>query len=101
MKTFREFIDESSATQRVISRAIDIIKNISPERNPEKFHTYINLIRKSRERLPKEPEGREHRKDKFLEPTYRLSPEEIKNNPPTPTKNPKKLRKQRALGELL
>ena len=100
MKTFKEFIGESSTTQRVINRAIAIVKNISRERNPEKFHAYINLIRKSRERLPKEPESREYRKDKFLQPTYRLSPEERKNNPPTPTKNPKKLRKQRALGEI-
>jgi len=66
---------------------------------------YKDLIKRTIERtkpiFPDDIYGRSFaRRDKHLEPSYRLSQEERLRNPSTVTKNPKKLRKQRAIGEI-
>jgi hypothetical protein len=72
--------------------------------NPEKFKTYIDLIRKTKKRLDNKEEdypGRTSaRKDKYLIPSNRTSSFPELSGISTRTKNPKKLRKQRALGEI-
>jgi len=103
MKTFKQFILESNATQRLLNKTIEKLK--ASKDNPEKIKIYKDLLRKTRERLiptgPYDyPERESARKDKYRIPSHRTSsfPELV--GIPTQTKNPKKLRKQRALKEL-
>ena len=103
-KTFKEFVEEVSlletqTTQRIVQRSAELIKS---GKNPE---IYKNLLRKALNRLnPKDNvdyPGREAaRKDKYLIPSGRTSSFPELAGVSTRTKNPKKLRKQRALGEL-
>ena len=97
MKTFREFLYEASTTQRLkIATAKLIAKN---PKNP----VYKTLLDRIRERqAPPYPDypGREFaRKDKTLIPAGRTSSFPELAGISTITKNPKKLRKQKALGE--
>lgn len=103
MKTFKQFILEATATERLVQQSAKLIK--SSQDNPEKLKIYKNLLKRSLERLrPKDPidyPGREAaRKDKYLIPSGRTSSFPELENIPTITKNPKKLRKQRALKEI-
>lgn len=98
-KTFKEFVEETQTTQKLAQRSAELIKS---GKNPE---VYKNLLRKALNRLnPKDDvdyPGREAaRKDKHLIPSGRTSSFPELAGVSTRTKNPKKLRKQRALGEL-
>jgi hypothetical protein len=102
MKTFKEFLIEANTTQRLAVRALELA-NVH-RNDPEKFKVYLDLLKKAQKRNSTDEEeypGRTAaRRDKYLEPSYRLSSEERLRNPSTVTKNPKKLRKQRAIGEI-
>lgn len=106
MKTYLTFIKESEETRKkIINRALSIIKQ-NPNDSDKKI-IMANLIRSvsNSQHTPftkniDYPGRRASRRDKHLEPTDRLSAEERKNNPETKTKNPKKLRKQKALQEI-
>ena len=99
MKTFQQFILEASATERLIRRSAELIK---ANKNPE---LYKGLLKKATERLrPKDkidyPGRTSARRDKTLIPSHRTSSFPELAGISTKTKNPKKLRKQRALGEI-
>lgn len=103
MKTFSQFIKESKTTQRLIIKSAELIKRNKD--NPEKVQLYKNIIKKAQQRLKSNDNidysGRTAaRKDKNLIPSHRTSSFPELSNVSTTTKNPKKLRKQRALGEI-
>lgn len=103
MKTFKEFLLESKTTQELIRRSAEMIKK--SQGNPDKVEVYKNLLKKAAERLkhkdPYDYPGRESaRKDKMLIPSGRTSSFPELSGVSTRTKNPKKLRKQRALKEI-
>jgi hypothetical protein len=105
MKSYLTFIQESEdIRKRIISRAAKLANDSRD--NQDKRRILVQLIRNvnshyAPKKLEHEYEGRTAaRRDKHLEPTYRLSPEQQQNNPKTITKNPKKLRKQKALREI-
>lgn len=99
MKTFQQFILEASATERLIRRSAELIK---ANKNPD---VYKGLLKKATERLrPKDkidyPGRTSARRDKTLIPSHRTSSFPELAGISTKTKDPKKLRKQRALGEI-
>lgn len=100
MKTFKEFLFEASTTHKL---KLLVAKKISER--PSNVEVYKNLLKRIREReAPSSqdyPERQSARKDKMLYPSYRMSSHPYDENRPTITKNPKKLRKQKALGEIL
>jgi hypothetical protein len=102
MKTFKQFLEEESTTKQLKLRAAQLIAKHRD--NPEKVSVYKTLIDRIKEReSPTDIDypGRESaRKDKRLYPSHRMSSHPNEDNPSTRTKNPKKLRKQRALGEI-
>ena len=97
MKTFKQFLCEASTTQRLkIATEKLIAKN---PKNPV-YKTLLDRIREKQ--APPYPDypGREFaRKDKTLIPAGRTSSFPELAGISTITKNPKKLRKQKALGE--
>ncbi len=97
MKTFKQFLCEASITQRLKIATAKLIKKNG--NNP----VYKTLLDRIRERqAPPYPDypGREFaRKDKTLIPAGRTSSFPELAGISTITKNPKKLRKQKALGE--
>ena len=97
MKTFKQFIEESDTTLRLVRRAAELI-----HKNPD---VYKNLLKKASERLnPKDsidyPGRTSARKDKTLIPSHRTSSFPELSGISTRTKDPKKLRKQKALKEI-
>lgn len=102
MKTYQEFISEASTTQQLKIRAAQLI--VKHKDNPEKSRVYKYLLNKIRERESSSDidyPGRESaRRDKRLIPSHRMSSHPNEDNPSTETKNEKKRRKQRALGEI-
>jgi len=61
---------ESSTTQRIVDRAVDILRGGSVEKRSEKWWAYHNLLQKSRARLEPNKESdnlqrSRDRKDKF------------------------------------
>lgn len=99
MKTFKEFLYEASATQ---SLKLAVAKRISER--PSNIEVYNHLLAQIRERekspSPDYPGREAARKDKTLIPSGRTSSFPELSGITTKTKNPKKLRKQRALREL-
>lgn len=102
MKTFSQFLFETTTTQRLKLRAAQLVG--IHQNDPEKLKIYKNLLNKIREReKPTYPDypGRESaRRDKHFHPSGRMSSHPEEDNPETKTKNPKKLRKQKAIGEI-
>lgn len=103
MKTFKQFLIEATATQRLLNKTIEKIK--ASKNDPEKIEIYKTLLKRTKERLnPKGPydypEREAARKDKYLVPSGRSSSFPELTGVSTITKDPKKLRKQRALKEL-
>ena len=102
MKSFSQFLLEATTTQRLKLRAAKLVSKHKD--NPEKLEIYKTLLNKIREReAPSYPDypGRESaRKDKKLIPSFRMSSHPGEDNPSTQTKDPKKTRKQKAIGEL-
>jgi hypothetical protein len=98
MKTFKQFLYEASATQRLkIATAKLIAKN--PKNSV--YKTLLSRIRERQAPLYPDYPGRESaRKDKTLIPSKRTSSFPELEGISTRTKNPKKLRKQKALGEI-
>ena len=103
MKTFKQFILEATATEKLLNKTIEKLK--ASKNNPKKIEIYKPLLNRTKERLNPRgpydyPERESARKDKYLIPSSRSSsfPELVGVS--TITKNPKKLRKQRALKEL-
>ena len=103
MKTFKQFILEATATEKLLNKTIEKLK--ASKNDPEKIKLYATLLKRTKERLNPQgpydyPEREAARKDKYLIPSSRTSsfPELVGTS--TITKNPKKLRKQRALKEL-
>lgn len=102
-KTFKKFMEESTTTQRLKIKTVEAIRKYKD--NPEKIKVYKNLLNKIRERQNPNQEldylGRESaRKDKNLIPSHRTSSFPELSGIKTVTKNPKKLRKQKAIGEI-
>jgi hypothetical protein len=99
MKTFKQFLWEASTTHRLkIATAKLIAKN--PKNSV--YKTLLDRIRERQAPLYPDYPGRESaRKDKTLIPSGRTSSFPELEGTSTRTKNPKKLRKQKALGELL
>jgi hypothetical protein len=102
MKTFKQFLLEVNTSEQLLKAAL---KAANRHRNdPEKRILYVELVKKVRARL--NPDDEEYfgraaaRRDKHLYPSDRMSSHPGEENPSTLTKNPKKLRKQRALGEI-
>lgn len=99
MKTFKQFLFETSATQRLKTR---VAKRIAER--PSNVEVYKDLLARIRERektpSPDYPGRESARKDKTLIPSGRTSSFPELSGIATRTKNPKKLRKQRALGEI-
>jgi hypothetical protein len=102
MKTFKEFLIEANTTQRLAARALELVK--VHRNDPEKFKVYLNLLKKAQKRSSTDEEeypGRTAaRRDKYLIPSHRTSSFPELAGTSTITKNLKKLRKQRALGEI-
>ena len=98
MKTFKQFLYEASATQRLkIATAKLIAKN--PDNSV--YKTLLDRIRERQAPLYPDYPGRESaRKDKTLIPSGRTSSFPELEGISTRTKNPKKLKKQKALGEI-
>jgi hypothetical protein len=99
MKTFKQFLCEASTTHRLKIATAKLIA-----KNPKNSVYKILLDRIKERQSPLYPDypGRESaRKDKTLIPSGRTSSFPELEGISTRTKNPKKLRKQRALGELL
>jgi hypothetical protein len=97
MKTFKQFIEESDTTLRLVRRSAELI-----HKNPD---VYKNLLKKASERLnPKDsidyPGRTSARRDKTLIPSHRTSSFPELAGISTKTKDPKKLRKQKALKEI-
>jgi hypothetical protein len=97
MKTFKQFLCEASTTQRLkIATAKLIAKN--PKNSV--YKTLLGRIKERQAPLYPDYPGRESaRKDKTLIPAGRTSSFPELAGISTITKNPKKLRKQKALGE--
>jgi hypothetical protein len=99
MKTLKQFLYEASSTQRL---KIATAKKIAKHPKNSVYKTLLNRIRERQAPLYPDYPGRESaRKDKNLIPSGRTSSFPDIENVSTVTKNPKKLRKQRALGEIL
>lgn len=99
MKTFKQFLWEASTTHRLKIATAKLIA-----KNPKNSVYKILLDRIKERQSPLYPDypGRESaRKDKTLIPSGRTSSFPELEGTSTRTKNPKKLRKQKALGELL
>lgn len=100
MKTFKQFLDEASTTQRL---KMATLKKIGATKDNER-EVYKNLLKSIIKRqgpdYPDYPGRDAARRDKKLMPSHRTSsfPELVGLS--TRTKNPKKLRKQRAIGEI-
>jgi hypothetical protein len=104
----REFLQklylmESKTTERLFRKSAELMNKHRD--NPDKREIYKTLLKRARERLkdksPYDYPGRESaRKDKVLIPSGRTSSFPELSGISTITKNPKKLRKQRALKEL-
>ena len=103
MNTFKEFLIEANTTQRLAARALELV-NVHLN-DPDKFKVYLNLLKKAQKRSSTDEEeypGRTAaRRDKYLIPSYRTGSFPELEGISTITKNPKKLRKQRALGEIV
>ena len=103
MKTFSQFLFEASTTQRLKLRAAQLI--VKHKDNPEKSRVYKDFLNKIREKesssYPDYPGRESARRDKRLIPSHRMSSHPNEDNPSTETKNPKKRRKQKVLGEIL
>ncbi len=99
MKTFSEFLYEASTIQRLKIAAAKKIAAKHPDSS-----VYKNLLKRIREReaplYPDYPGREDARRDKTLIPSGRTSSFPELEGISTRTKNPKKLRKQRALGEI-
>lgn len=99
MKTFKEFLLEVSATQKLKLLVAKRLKE-----RPSNTEVYKNLLASIRKREASDTydyPGRESaRRDKTLIPSGRTSSFPELSGISTKTKNPKKLRKQRALGEI-
>lgn len=102
MKTFQEFLYEATVAQRMKARALQLL--VKHKDNPERFEFYKAFIKRLNERdkptFPDYPGRESARRDKHLYPSDRMSSHPGEENPPTRTKNPTKLQKQRALGEI-
>jgi hypothetical protein len=103
MKTFRQFCEQSNTTKRLLRRSGELLK--THKDNPSKVEVYKRLIKSARSRLVPDdgidyPGRTAARKDKYLIPSYRTDSFPELEGIPTRTKNPKKLRKQKALGEI-
>jgi hypothetical protein len=102
MKTFKQFLEEATTHQRIKTRLANLI-NLHRD-SPEKVKEYKEMLKTYiQKEKPSSPdyEGREvARKDKNLIPTGRESSFPELSGVPTVTQNPKKIRKQRALGEI-
>lgn len=101
-KTFKEFVEQASITQRLKIKTSEMLKK--HQDNPEKLKVYRNLLKKIRERQKPSsidyPGRTSARRDKNLIPSHRTSSFPELSGISTITKNPKKIRKQRALGEI-
>ena len=102
-KTFKEFMEDTTTTQRLKIKTIEAIKKY--KNNPEKIEVYKNLLNKIRERHNPNQKlddlrRASARKDKYLIPSHRTSSFPELSGIKTITKNPKKLRKQKAIGEI-
>lgn len=104
MKTFKEFLIEANTTQRLAARALELVK-VHRNNDPDKFEVYLNLLKKAQKRSSTDEEdypGRTAaRRDKYLIPSHRTDSFPELAGTSTITKNPKKLRKQRAIGEII
>lgn len=115
MKTFQEFITdcmlkEDTYSQQYLNKPtqrfkVAIANQINKHRdNPEKlkfYKDYLESLMARDKTSDLDAFGRTaSRRDKHLYPSYRMSSHPGEENPSTVTKNPKKLRKQRALGEI-
>jgi hypothetical protein len=115
MKTFREFILDSYLKENKISQeylnrptkkfklaiANQVNKHWDNLEKKEFYRDYLKrLMIRNKPPLPDTPGRMSARKDKHLYPSGRMSSHPNEDNPSTITKNPKKLRKQRALGEI-
>lgn len=103
MKTFEQFIFETTTTERLVRKSAEMIKKY--HKDPEKLEVYRNLLRRASSRLDQKnridyPGRSSARKDKTLIPSHRTSSFPELAGISTKTKNQKKLRKQRALGEI-
>lgn len=99
MKTFKQFLLEASTTHRLkmlVAKRLD--------ERPTNVEVYKNLLASIRKREKPDtydyPGREDARKDKTLIPSGRTSSFPELAGISTRTKNPKKLRKQRALGEI-
>jgi hypothetical protein len=98
MKTFKQFLLESSTTQKL---KIAVAKKIAATDN----EVYKKLLKRIRERetqhdYPDYPGRQSARRDKNLIPSNRTSSFPKLAGVSTQTKNPRKLRKQKALKEI-
>lgn len=102
MKTFKQFLDEATTHQRIKTRLANLI-NLH-RNSPEDFEKYRKMLKNYiQKEKPSSPdyEGREvARKDKKLIPTGREGSFPELAGISAVTQNPKKLKKQRALGEI-
>lgn len=102
MKTFQEFLYEASVEQRLRTKLIELMSK--HRNNPDKFKIYKDFLKRVNDRskpsFPDYPGRESARRDKHLYPSGRMSSHPGEENPPTVTKNPKKLRTQRAIGEI-
>lgn len=103
MKTFRQFCEQSEITKRLLRKSGELLK--SHKDNPSKVEIYKKLIKSIRSRLSSNdgidyPGRTAARRDKYLIPSHRTSSFPELSGISTKTKNPKKLRKQKALGEI-
>lgn len=103
MKTFQEFLEESISRQhqQIKLRLMQLLNKHKD--SPEKREIYKDMLAKYIEKQkPEYPDyyGRENaRKDKYLNPSNRPSSFPELSSIPTPSKSPKKIKKQKALGE--
>lgn len=102
MKTFQEFLYESSVEQRLRTKLMELMSK--HRNNPEKFKIYKDFLKRvidrSKPSFPDYPGRESARRDKHLYPSGRMSSHPGEENPSTVTKNPKKLRTQKAIGEI-
>jgi len=101
-KTFHQFLLEASSHQNTKSRILQLM--VMHQNDPEKYKTYKNMLKTYNvKEKPTSPDysGRESaRKDKHLIPSERTSSFPELSGVSTISKDPKKIRKQKALGEL-
>lgn len=107
MKSLREFLLEAHSSQRVADRALKLIK--THQNDPDKLKMYLELFKKAKKRA----EGKDNpfedeinyeereaaRRDKYKIPSHRTSSFPQEAGSLALTKNPKKLRRQKATGE--